>query len=66
MLLRSEDNTIKLWDIATGDELLTMWSLGSECLALSPDGKVLASGGPEGRIDLWDFPMGEQLRKQER
>src|SRR5262249_23238710 len=43
----SEDRTVKLWDAATGQLLHTFSGHGSpiECLAFSPDGATLASGG---------------------
>lgn len=40
------DNVIKLWDLATGDVLRTLYGHSSNvnALAVSPDGKLLASG----------------------
>ncbi len=35
------DGTVKLWNVATGEERFTL--NGSFCVAFSPDGKVLAS-----------------------
>ena len=32
------------------------------CLLFSPDGRVLAVGEPTGRIRLWGWPTGEELR----
>jgi WD40 repeat protein len=32
-----------------------------ECLAASPDGRLLASGGADGRICVWHLPEGELL-----
>jgi hypothetical protein len=34
-----------------------------ECLAVSPDGRLLASGDREGRARLWALPGGELLRE---
>ncbi|MCI0464171.1 MAG: WD40 repeat domain-containing protein [Gemmataceae bacterium] len=31
-------------------------------LALSPDGKILASAGSQGTVCLWEFPSGNELR----
>ncbi len=42
----AKDNTIKIWDVATGRLLRTLYGHGSpvNALAVSPDGKLLASG----------------------
>src|SRR5262249_15594063 len=53
----SHDKTIKVWDVKSGEKLLTIqepnpvWSI-----AISPDGKRLASG-----THVWDTATGEVL-----
>ena len=51
-----QDNTIKVWDTASGKELLTLSSPGGPWprLAMSPDGHRLASADIQGHLKLWD------------
>jgi WD40 repeat protein len=52
------DKTVRGWDVATGRELFaTPTGDTCECLAVSPDGKVLA-GGVWTAIDIWDAATG--------
>ncbi len=53
----SGDKTIKLWDTATGKELLTLKGHSSTVfsVAFSPDGKRLASGSMDETIKVWDI-----------
>jgi len=51
----SIDNTIKLWDINTGEDKLTLCGheAGVQALAFSPDGKLLVSGSKDKTIKIW-------------
>jgi WD40 repeat protein len=64
----SDDETIRIWDPATGEELLAFKSpregipgyRGIRCLAFSPDGKRLA-GGKAQNLAIWDAATGQEL-----
>ena len=58
------DNTIKLWDAASGKLLRTLDGHSNEvhCVAFSPDGARIASGGADTAIKLWDAASGKLLR----
>jgi hypothetical protein len=63
----SDDETVKLTDVATGDVIATLfWDDKSEvntsarAVAFSPDGKTLLSGMDHGTVVLWDVPSRSQ------
>ncbi len=68
-----DDKTIRVWDLATGEEKLLLsdpqwhqilsggFGFVSQ-LSFSPDGRILASGISEGVIYLWDIDTGEQTK----
>lgn len=59
----SEDSTIKLWDLGTGELKTTLegHSEAVKSVAISPDGKILTSGSADKTIKLWDVSTGELL-----
>lgn len=54
---QGKDNSVRLWDAASGQpigEALAGHQSNVNCVAFSPDGKILASGDARGVIILWD------------
>jgi WD40 repeat protein len=61
----SQKNTIRLWDVETGEELkvLTGHTGAVVGLCFSPDGKTLASSSWDRSIRLWDVATGNEVRR---
>ena len=60
----SSDHSLKFWNAATGDELVTLNGNAApvSAMAVSPNGRVLASGARDNTIKLWDIPQAKALR----
>ncbi|KAK0638838.1 HET-R [Cercophora newfieldiana] len=60
----SNDETVKLWDTASGIYLQTLEGHGSSVwsVTFSPDGQRLASGSNDETVKLWDTASGECLQ----
>nr|MDJ0556179.1 WD40 repeat domain-containing protein [Microcoleaceae cyanobacterium MO_207.B10] len=56
----SSDNTIKVWDMATGNlkATLTGHSDSVRSVAISPDGQTIVSGSWDDTIKVWDLATG--------
>ncbi|MBI2438167.1 MAG: protein kinase [Lentisphaerae bacterium] len=64
VLSGSNDDTLRLWDVATGQCLRTFeghtdWV---ESIAYSPDGRFVLSGSADDTLRLWDVAAGKCLR----
>jgi WD40 repeat protein/serine/threonine protein kinase len=56
------DGTIKVWNVDTGKEVLTLRGHASHvtCLVLSSDGKCLFSGSEDATVKAWDLEAGKE------
>ena len=60
----SRDNSIRVWDVsdpARARELLKIDAGHTNEIALSPDAELLASGGADGHVLLWQLASGRKL-----
>jgi RNA polymerase sigma factor (sigma-70 family) len=64
------DNTVRLWDAATGQELRRFGEHNGAkyiaqifCMALSRDGKLLAAAGNDQVIRVWEAATGKELHQ---
>src|SRR5436309_2398467 len=59
----SYDQTVKLWDARTGQELRTLRGHTSpvNSVAFAADGQVLASASVDRTVKLWDARTGQEL-----
>jgi WD40 repeat protein len=58
----SGDKTVKLWDLAKGEEVFTLRGHTDlvNCVAFSPDGRRLVSGSADGSVKFWDRASGHE------
>lgn len=63
-LIVSANAFVTVWDIVGGTQRFSLvgHQLAVRCLALSPDRRILASGGLDRTIRFWDLAAGESLR----
>jgi WD40 repeat protein len=60
-------NTVRLWDVASGEVLRAMSRPGLPnvfvwSVTFSPDGKLLAAGSSDATVTLWDAATGQLIR----
>ena len=61
---QSLGNKVHIWDPKTGEEIKILYHSGSTeptCLAISANGKIVATATSYGTINLWNIETGEKL-----
>ena len=61
---RSLDNTLKLWDVATGKEIRTFTGHPTQVksVVFSPDGLLALTGNGDKTLELWNVATGQAMR----
>ncbi|MBF8276258.1 MAG: hypothetical protein HW390_1331 [Candidatus Brocadiaceae bacterium] len=59
----SGDNTVKLWEVKTGKEIMTLSGHNDSVNSVhfSPDGALIASGSGDKTVKLWEVKTGKEL-----
>ena len=59
----SSDDTVKLWDVATGTNIATLQGHTDDVtsVSFSPDGTTLASGADDRTVKLWDVATKQNI-----
>jgi WD40 repeat protein len=65
LLTTSQDQIVRVWDVATGTRLHDLVGHGNIvfCAVYSPDGKRIASGGRDDNVRIWDAETFEPVAR---
>ncbi len=60
----SEDNTLRVWDLASGETVRTLSGHTDAVMAVAvtPDGRQAVSGSGDKTLRVWDLASGETVR----
>jgi WD40 repeat protein len=60
----SEDNTLKVWNLKTGEEICTLkgHSLRAKAVSITPDGNYAVSASWDHTLKIWDLKNGREVR----
>lgn len=63
IVIGSADNTLKVWDVSTGQQMLSLkgHTLLVSSAAFSPDGDRIVSGSWDNTLKVWDASTGQEL-----
>jgi len=61
-LVSAGGHDIKVWDLKTGQTVLTFPESGTTSIAFSPDGKSLASAGSSQFVHIWNLKTGQVVQ----
>jgi WD40 repeat protein len=64
IIVHSYDRSFRVWDLETGTQVGEEWEDkdGAMTIALSPDGKKVASGGFDSAVKLWSVDTGKVIK----
>ncbi|KAG2741668.1 WD40 repeat-like protein [Suillus brevipes Sb2] len=64
IIVHSHDRSFRVWDLETGTQVGEEWEDkdGAMTIALSPDGKKVASGGFDSAVKLWSVDTGKVIK----
>ena len=58
-------DVIRIWDVATGKQVMKIDEYWVRTLAFTPDGNHLVSGGGFKRVNVWDVRVGKKVTSLE-
>ena len=56
-----DSGSVRIWEVASRRERPPLTGHGAQCMAYSPDGQRLATGGTDQSVKLWDITSGQEI-----